>query len=311
MTRAPAQALAVRDGKIAAIGNSTDIRALAGPATRVIDLGGRTVIPGLIDSHIHAIRAGLTYTTEVHWIGVRTLAEALDRIRAAAQARAEGLLADRRRRLDRAAVRGGPPPDAEPRSPPPRPIITSISSSSTAACCSTPAATRRSASRAIPTSPRALTVERDKDGKPTGWLTGDNRAISDLFDLLPRPTFAQKVDGTRAFFRALNAVGITGVIDPGGYNLADRRLSAAVPGLARARADAARALQPVRAAPRPRARRFPGADADAADGLRRRLAALQRHRRERHLGHVQQRHADRGAEGAALPRCCAGRCRAA
>ena len=57
------------------------------------------------------------------------------------------------------------------------------------------------------------------DGQPTGWLTGDNRAISDLFDLLPRPTFAQKVEGTRAFFRALNAVGITGVIDPGGYNL--------------------------------------------------------------------------------------------
>ena len=50
-----------------------------------------------------------------------------------------------------------------------------------------------------------LTVERDADGKPTGWLTGDNRAISDLFDLLPRPTFAQKVAGTRAFFRALNA----------------------------------------------------------------------------------------------------------
>src|SRR3954464_10073967 len=68
---APAQALAVRDGKIAAIGDSPGIRALANPATRVIDLGGRTVIPGLIDSHIHAIRAGLSYTIEVHWFGVR------------------------------------------------------------------------------------------------------------------------------------------------------------------------------------------------------------------------------------------------
>ena len=76
-----------------------------------IDLDGRTVIPGLIDSHIHAIRAGLTFTTEVHWIGVRTLADALGRIRAAAEERAEGLLADRRRRLDRAAVRRRPPPD--------------------------------------------------------------------------------------------------------------------------------------------------------------------------------------------------------
>src|SRR5262245_37244144 len=46
-----AEALAVRDGKIVAVGRSADIRGLAGPATRTVDLGGRTVIPGLIDSH--------------------------------------------------------------------------------------------------------------------------------------------------------------------------------------------------------------------------------------------------------------------
>src|SRR5262249_9387195 len=87
---APAEALAVRDGRISAIGRSADIRKLAGSATRTIDLGGRTVIPGLIDSHIHAIRAGLTYTTEIHWIGARSIAEALERLRAAAKAAPSG-----------------------------------------------------------------------------------------------------------------------------------------------------------------------------------------------------------------------------
>src|SRR6187399_1517832 len=63
------QALAIREGKIAALGTSTSIRATAGPSTRVIDLGGRTVIPGLIDSHMHAIRAALSFSTEVNWVG--------------------------------------------------------------------------------------------------------------------------------------------------------------------------------------------------------------------------------------------------
>src|SRR5437762_4490674 len=84
------EALAVYSGRILAIGTTAEIRKIATSKTRVIDLGGRTVIPGLIDSHIHAIRAGLSYTTEVHWFGVRTLKEALDRIRAAAKTAPQG-----------------------------------------------------------------------------------------------------------------------------------------------------------------------------------------------------------------------------
>ncbi len=77
------EALAIRDGKIAALGSTAEIRRLAGPATRVIELDGRTVIPGLIDSHLHAVRAALSFSTEVNWIGARSLREALTLIRAA------------------------------------------------------------------------------------------------------------------------------------------------------------------------------------------------------------------------------------
>lgn len=80
-----AQAMAVRDGKIIALGPDAAILALAGPHTRKIDAGGRTVVPGLIDSHMHAIRAALSFSTEVNWIGARTIAEALERMREAAR----------------------------------------------------------------------------------------------------------------------------------------------------------------------------------------------------------------------------------
>ena len=52
-----------------------------------------------------------------------------------------------------------------------------------------------------------LTVERDDTASRRAGSAADNRTISNLFDLLPTPSFAEKVEGTRAFFRALNAVG--------------------------------------------------------------------------------------------------------
>ena len=79
------EAIAVRDGRILSIGKTPEIRKLAGPTSRVIDLQGRCVIPGLIDSHLHGIRAALSFSTEVNWIGVSSLDEALGRIRQAAR----------------------------------------------------------------------------------------------------------------------------------------------------------------------------------------------------------------------------------
>src|SRR5881275_2807289 len=79
------EAIAIRDGRISAVGKTADVRKLAGPRTRLIDLQGRTVIPGLIDSHLHGIRAALSFSTEVNWIGASSLDDALGRIRQAAR----------------------------------------------------------------------------------------------------------------------------------------------------------------------------------------------------------------------------------
>ena len=55
-----AQAVAVQGEHILAVGSDSDVEALIGPQTRVIDLGGRTVVPGLFDSHIHTVMGGPT-----------------------------------------------------------------------------------------------------------------------------------------------------------------------------------------------------------------------------------------------------------
>ena len=70
------------------LGRDEEARGRQGP--KLIDLGGRTVIPGLTDGHIHGIRAALTFGTEVNWIGVPTLKEALAKIRAGREAHKPG-----------------------------------------------------------------------------------------------------------------------------------------------------------------------------------------------------------------------------
>ena len=70
-----AQAVAVKDGRFIGVGTSEDIRKFVAPRTRVVDLGGRTVIPGLMDSHSHMIGAGRAETT-AQVIRAKTVAEA-------------------------------------------------------------------------------------------------------------------------------------------------------------------------------------------------------------------------------------------
>jgi len=205
----------MRDGKITAIGTTAQIRKLASAKTKVIDLDGRTVIPGLIDSHMHAIRAASFFATETNWAGVPTLAEALERIRASAMARKPG---------EWIIVGGGWKPEQfkENRLPTQMEL--------TDAAGDHPAYVQMLYSWALLNqrgfdalhiqSDADLSaggkLDRDSSGKPTGGVTG---GIVALFDRLPRPTLEQQVEGTRKFFRELNRLGMTGVSDPCGNNV--------------------------------------------------------------------------------------------
>src|SRR6266566_3741909 len=67
--------LAVKDGRIVGVDDPESYE--RGPNTKVIDLKGRRVIPGLNDSHLHVIRGGLNYNMELRWDGVPSLADAM------------------------------------------------------------------------------------------------------------------------------------------------------------------------------------------------------------------------------------------
>lgn len=74
-------ALAIRDGLILATGSNSQMSALAGGDTPVVDLQGRRVIPGLVDSHSHITRGGRFYALELRWEGVDSLARGLEMVR--------------------------------------------------------------------------------------------------------------------------------------------------------------------------------------------------------------------------------------
>src|SRR5262245_60387477 len=217
-----AEALAIRGERILAVGSTARMKRLIGKSTRVVDLGGRTVIPGLIDSHMHAIRAALSFSTEVNWIGARSLREAMERL--SARARALDALAKPDGWL---IVAGGWTPEQfeEKRAP--------TQAELAQAAFGHPAYVQLFYGRALLNAkgfealgiredkdvPPAGKLERDAAGALSGWIVGNTPTITGLFARLPKPTFDEQVEGTKAFFHELNRLALTGVIDPGGFGM--------------------------------------------------------------------------------------------
>lgn len=215
--RPSAAALAIAGGRIVAAGTDDEVLARRGPSTRVVDAGGRTVIPGLVDSHLHLIRGGLNYNLELRWDGIRSLAEALRRLREQAA---------RTPAPQWVRVVGGWTEFqfAERRLP----TIAELN----AAAPETPvfvlhlydrALLNRAALRAVGITrdtpdPAGGVIERDTRGEPTGLLVAKPNA-SILYATLakgPKLEREDQANSTRLFLRELNRLGVTSAIDAGG-----------------------------------------------------------------------------------------------
>jgi predicted amidohydrolase YtcJ len=216
-TNPTASAVAIKDGRFLAVGGDREIMALAGPDTKIVDLKGKRVLPGLIDNHTHVVRGGLNFNMELRWDGVRSLADAMDMLKR--------------------QVAITPPPQwvrvvggftehqfAEKRLP----TIDEIN----AIAPDTPvfllhlydrALLNGAALRAVgytrdTPNPPGGEITRDANGNPTGLLLArPNAGI--LYSTLakgPKLPFDYQVNSTRHFMRELNRLGVTGVIDAGG-----------------------------------------------------------------------------------------------
>jgi predicted amidohydrolase YtcJ len=211
------EAVAVLNGKFVGVGPDDEVLKLQGDRTQVIDAGGRAVIPGLYDSHLHLIRGGLNYNMELRWDGVPSLADAM--------------------RMLKEQARRTPPPQwvrvvggwtefqfAERRMP----TLDEINE----AAPETPvfvlhlydraflngAALRACGYTKDTPDPPAGEIQRDKRGNPTGLLIARPNAMI-LYATLakgPKLPYEDQVNSTRHFLRELNRLGITSVCDAGG-----------------------------------------------------------------------------------------------
>ncbi len=211
------EAVAIKDGKISAVGRSDEILRQRGPATNVIDCGGRTVIPGLNDSHMHPIRGGLNYNMELRWDGVPSLADALRMLKSqAARTPApqwvrvvggwtEFQFAERRMpTLDEINA-------VSPDTPVfvlhlyDRALLNGAALRAVGYTKDTPA-------------PPAGEIQRDRHGNPTGMLIAKPSAMILYATLAKGPKLSREdqLNSTRLFMRELNRFGITSVVDAGG-----------------------------------------------------------------------------------------------
>ncbi|MFS4459164.1 amidohydrolase [Bdellovibrio sp. HCB2-146] len=211
------EAFAVKNGVFMKIGKNDEIMKLKSDKTQLIDAAGRTIIPGLTDTHAHPIRAGLNYNLELRWDGLKSLKEGLQMIKEQAARTPEGQWV---------RVVGGWSPHQfkENRFPtieelneasPNRPVFVMYLYSK--------AFINKAAIQALnytkDTKFPGGVVELDKKGNPTGVLTAKPNAMVLYKTLAAGPKLSSRAEernSTILYFQELSKMGLTTVIDAGG-----------------------------------------------------------------------------------------------
>ncbi|MGW6879571.1 amidohydrolase [Streptomyces goshikiensis] len=215
--RPEARAVAVRYGRVVALGDDHDLAAFVGPATKVVDALGRRVVPGLNDSHLHVIRGGLNYVLELRWDGVRSLRRALAMLREQAGRTPKGQwirvvggwTAEQfaERRMPTVAELNAAAPDT--------PVF--VLHLYQSALMNRAAVLAAGFTRETP-DPRGGQIVRGRDGEPTGVLLAAPGALVLYSTLAKAPTLdpADQRTSTRHFLRELNRFGLTSAVDAAG-----------------------------------------------------------------------------------------------
>ena len=211
------QAIAIADGKVLHTGSNEDVMKLAQADTKIIDLNGRRVIPGLNDSHLHLIRGGLNYNMELRWEGVPSLSDAMRLLKEQA---------DNTPAPQWVRVIGGwsefqfaekrlPTLDEINKAAPDTPVFVLHLYAS--------AMLNRAALKALgfdknTPNPPGGQIQRDAKGEPTGLLLATPSAmiLYSTLGMAPKLELEDQVNSTRHFMRELNRLGVTSAIDAGG-----------------------------------------------------------------------------------------------
>ena len=212
-----AQAIAISEGKVIAVDDNDKIMKMSTATTKVIDLNGRRVIPGLNDSHLHLIRGGLHYNMELRWEGVPSVSDALRLLKE----QAENTPAPQWVRVVggwnefQFVERRLPTLDEINKAAPDTPVF--ILHLYAKAMLNRAALDALGFNKDTPDPPGG-TIQRNEKGEPTGLLLATPSAMI-LYSTLGKAPILERddqINSTRHFMRELNRLGITSLIDAGG-----------------------------------------------------------------------------------------------